>query len=83
MDQGVIYRFKRFHEFYCGKMVVHLLAHHTDDFARTYTILDCIQDIGIAWGTIDIPLIHKCFENLLPPEEYVTAYNARYNANEE
>ena len=89
MDQGVIYTFKRrFHELYCGKMVAHLLAHPTDDdpmsyFARTYTILDCIQDIPIACDTIDSALIHRCFENLLPPNEYVAAYNARYNASEE
>ena len=79
MDQGVIYTFKRgFHELYCGKMVAHLLAHPTDDdpmsdFARMYTILDCIQDIAIAWDTIDSALIHRCFETFLPIDEYVMA----------
>ena len=48
MDQGVIYTFKsRFHDLYYGKMVDRLLAHPIDDdpmgdFAKTYTILDCI-----------------------------------------
>ena len=89
MDQRFIYTFKsRFHDLYYGKMVDHLLAHPSDDdpmsdFARTYTILDCIQDIAIAWDTIDSALIHRCFENLLPPDEYVAAYNAIYNTSEE
>ena len=29
------------------------------------------------------PLIHKCFEKVMTPEEYVKEYNAKYNASEE
>ena len=89
MDQGVIYSFKRaFMERYYSKMIDYVMS-HTDatdpmhDFSKMYNMKDVIMDIGGAWDTIDETLIHKCFENLLCPEDYIKQYNETYNTAEQ
>ena len=34
-------------------------------------------------GQDNTPLIHKCFEKVMPPDDYVKAYNERYDAREQ
>ena len=70
---------------YYGKMIEHVMRHPDREdpmeaFSKIYTIRDCVFDIGRAWDTIEVPLIHKCFEELLDPEAYVTEYKKSHNA---
>ena len=54
-----------------------------EKFSKTFTIKDSIYDIAKDWDSIGIPLIHKCFESLLSPVDYVKEYNGIYNRNED
>ena len=59
-------------DIYYNKMIDYVLLHHEaddsmTDFSRSHNMKDCIMDIGDAWGTVEKPLIHKCFEKLLCP----------------
>ena len=89
MDQGVIYCFKRaYMNIYYDKMMDHVMRQPDKDdpieaFSKTFTIKDSIYDIAKAWDSIGIPLIHKCFESLLSPVDYVKEYNGIYNRNED
>ena len=89
MDQGVIHVFKKnFLDLYYNKMIDYFLQTEfdgdpMDDFAKSYTMKDVVFDIGAAWETVEAPHIHKCFEKLIRPDDYVKKYNERYNTNVE
>ena len=89
MDMGVIYTFKRaYMNRYYNKMMDHVLHLPDNDdpivaFSKTYNIRDCIYDIAKAWDSVDKPLIHKCFENLLSPDSYLFEYNVKYHRNDQ
>ena len=89
MDQGVIHSFKKnFLSIYYNKMIEYVLLNDEMNdpmaqFTKTYDMLHVVRDIGAAWETVEKTHIHKCFENLLSPEDYVKEYNERYGACEE
>ena len=73
---------------YYNKMMEYVLHMPDNDdpiavFSKTYNMKDCIFDIGQAWESVDRPLIHKCFENLLSPDNYLFEYNVKYHRNDE
>ena len=42
---------------------------------------DVLIDIGQAWGRVEEQHIHKCFENLIIPDDYLKQWNETYNQN--
>ena len=58
---------------------------HADPLVPYYkscTLLDAITDIDKSWNHVSEDVIHKCFEELLPPEKFMEDYNAKHSANE-
>ena len=51
------------------------------EFTRSYNMKDVLLDIGAAWEKVDGPHIHKCFEKLINPQDYVTKYNEKHTTN--
>ena len=73
---------------YYNKMMEHVLHMPDNDdpiavFSKTYNMKDCIFDIAKAWESVDKPLIHKFFVNLLSPDSYLFEYNVKYHRNDQ
>ena len=50
-------------------------------FTSSYTMKDVLFDIDEAWEKVEPTHIHKCFEKLINPQDYVTKYNEKHNTN--
>merc|ERR1739842_200384 len=87
MDQGVIHVFKlNYLDIYYNKMIDYLLRHSNDDdpmmnFPSTYTMKDVLIDIGHAWDRVEEQHIHKCFEKLIIPDDYLKQWNETNEEN--
>ena len=87
MDQGVIHVFKvNYLDIYYNKMIDYVLQHGNDDdpmkhFPSIYTMKDVLYDIGHAWDRVEKQHIHKCFENLIIPDDYLKQWNETYYYN--
>ena len=85
MDQGVIHVFKlNYLDIYYNKMIEYVLQHDDDEdpmknFPSTYTMKDVVIDVGQAWGKVKEEHIHKCFEKLICPDDYVKQWNETHN----
>lgn len=49
---------------------------------KAYKLSDAITDIGKSWDHVSKDVIHKCFEELLPPEKFMEEYNAKHGTNQ-
>ena len=89
MDQGAIYTLKyHFQSLHYERCLQYVMANpnHVDPlvpYYKSYTLLDAITDIGKSWDHVSEDVIHKCFEELLPPEKFMEDYNAKHSTNEE
>jgi len=87
MDQGVIHVFKvNYLDIYYNKMIDYVLQHGNDDdpmkhFPSIYTMKDVLIDIGHAWDRVEEQHIHKCFEKLIIPDDYLKQWNETHNEN--
>ena len=85
MDQGIIYMLKyNYMRLYYERLLKYVMIHHTVEdplvpFVKTYTIKEALMDIGTAWEKIDEQLCHKCYENVLDTEKFMTLYNEQHN----
>ena len=51
-------------------------------YFKSYTLSYAITDIGKSWAHVSKDVIHKCFEELLPPEKFMEDYNAKHGTNQ-
>ena len=81
MDQGAIYTMK-YHYLYLqyGRILKYVIDHPNDSdplkkFYKSYSLLDAIYDIALAWEHVSKEVLHKCFEEILPVDQFMEAYN--------
>ena len=53
------------------------------NYYKSYTLLDAINDIDKSWKHVSEDVIHKCFEELLPPDKFMEEYNTKHSTHEE
>ena len=52
-------------------------------YYKSYSLLDAIYDIDKSWKRVSGDVLHKCFEELLPPDKFMEEYNTKHSKHEE
>ena len=89
MDQGAIYTLKYHFQYLQYERCLQYVMDHPNQkdplakYYKSYSLLDAINDIDKSWKHVSEDVLHKCFEELLPPDKFMEEYNTKHSTHEE